>query len=246
MMTMRSNPRHLLMAAALLAAAPLHADWLVTVDGVEIETEGAWTVDGSQVVFTLPGGSLAALPAAEVDLAASEARTNPPPPEPPAPEPAKAKAASRWVLTDADVAHSYVSGSTAPGEAGEAAEGEATEGEAAAPAVQGLTVASWEEVDPSEVDSGLALRGTVRNGGNAVATGIGVTVLLYDGEGNLIERGSATPASTSLEPGQDSDFRVDFPDVLNFAGVQFTVEGRGIATSGEAAGGGEDDGGAGS
>ena len=237
MMTMRSNPRHLLVAAALLAAAPLHADWLVTVDGAEIETEGAWKVDGSQVVFTLPGGSLASLPAAEVDLAASEARTNPPPPEPPAPEPAKPKAASRWVLTDADVAHAYVPSPTA---LGEVAEGEAAEGEAAAPAVQGLTVSSWDEVDPSEVDSGVALRGTVRNGGSAVATNISVVVLLYDGDGNLIERGSATPASTSLEPDQDSDFRIEFPDVTHFAGVQFTVQARGIATSGEAAGGGED------
>ena len=234
---MRSNPRHLLVAAALLAAAPLQADWLVTVDGAEIETEGAWKVDGSQVVFTLPGGSLASLPAAEVDLAASEARTNPPPPEPPAFEPAKPKAASRWVLTDADVAHAYVPSPTA---LGEAAEGEAAEGEAAAPAVQGLTVSSWDEVDPSEVDSGVALRGTVRNGGSAVATNISVVVLLYDGDGNLIERGSATPASTSLEPDQGSDFRIEFPDVTHFAGVQFTVQARGIATSGEAAGGGED------
>ncbi|MEZ5332942.1 MAG: FxLYD domain-containing protein [Thermoanaerobaculia bacterium] len=231
---MRSNSSLLLAAALLVTAAPLHADWLVTVDGDEIQTEGAWKVDGPRVVFTLPGGSLAALPAAEIDLAASEARTHPAPPaeEAPAAEAAPAaKAASRWVITDNDVARAYP--------AAVAPEGGAADEEAApaTPSIQGLTVASWEEVDPDDVESGLALRGTVRNASGNYATSVRVRTMLYDADGHLLEMKTATPVESTLEPDASSEFRVDFPDVTSYSGVQFTVEARGIAASGAAAAG---------
>lgn len=240
---MRSSQRLLLLAAAVVVAAPLHADWIVTVDGAEIETEGAWKVQGSQVVFTLPGGSLAALPAAEVDLEASEARTNPPPAAPaaqPAATPARPRAEGRWVLTDADVARAWLP--AAPAADGEAGEAEETAPAAAPSSVEGLSVSSWEEVDAEEVDSGIALRGTVRNGGRDVAANISIKVVLYDADGQLLELRTATPGRANLEPGQSSEFRIDFPDVTDFSGVQFTVEAQGLASSGAAAGSGEEDG----
>ncbi len=60
---------------AALIAAPAAGDWLVLRDGTRLETEGPWEVKGRQVVFTRPGGALAALRLADVDLDASAAAT---------------------------------------------------------------------------------------------------------------------------------------------------------------------------
>ena len=67
------------------------ADILVTHQGQQIETKGAWTVKGRQVVFTTPEGRLSSIRLSEVDLDASELATNPPPPPPPSPEEEEAK-----------------------------------------------------------------------------------------------------------------------------------------------------------
>jgi hypothetical protein len=236
---MRPNLRLFALAAALTAAAPLHADWLVTVDGSEIETEGAWRVDGSQVLFTLQGGGLASLPLADVDLAASEARTNPPAPaaaeEPPAAPP---KPTARWVLTDGDVARTVnPEAAAAPG----AGDGEG--GETAAPSLGGLSVTSWDDVALEEGEPGIALRGTVHNGGSGYATSVTVKALLYDAEGQLLEMRTNAPVESALEPGASSEFRIEFPDVTSFSGVQFTVDGQGIAAGATSAEEGDEDGG---
>lgn len=235
------HPRSCLLlfaATVVVVAAPLRADWLVTVDGDEIQTEGPWRVDGSRVVFTLPGGSLAALPATEVDLAASEARTHPSPsPEAPRPAAAPPVTPSRWVITDDDVARAI--SPDVPAVADEEGEGD---GAPAARGVQGLTVSSWEDVDADDLDGGIALRGMVQNATDAFATSVTVQTMLYDADGNLIERRSATPVESALEPGASSEFRVDFPDVTSYSGVQFTVDARSIATSAAAAGANEETG----
>ncbi len=85
-----------LVVVATLVSTPARADWLVTRDGVLVETDGAWRVEGDLVYFiarrsnpatvlgakpgqvavqTTSGGTLYALPLADVDLARSEAET---------------------------------------------------------------------------------------------------------------------------------------------------------------------------
>ena len=53
---------------ALSAPVPASAEWLVLRDGTRLETRGAARVEGRRVLFTDARGTLAALPAAEVDL----------------------------------------------------------------------------------------------------------------------------------------------------------------------------------
>jgi len=98
---------HRLVAAALLVAglgvAPAAAEWLVLRDGARLEIAGAPRVEGRRVLFTTQQGTLAALPAAEVDLAATEAANRAAAPE----AAAKAETPQRPVrrFTDADFSH---------------------------------------------------------------------------------------------------------------------------------------------
>jgi glutaredoxin len=92
-------------AAALLGSAlvavPAGAEWLVLRDGARLEVKGAPRVEGRRVTFTTKQGTLAALPAAEVDLAATEAANRAPAPTPaPKPSPAPVRR-----FTDADFSH---------------------------------------------------------------------------------------------------------------------------------------------
>jgi glutaredoxin len=95
------------LAAALLASglgvAPACSEWLVLRDGARLEIAGTPRVEGRRVLFTTPQGTLAALPAAEVDLVATEAANRAPVPE----AAAKAETPQRPVrrFTDADFSH---------------------------------------------------------------------------------------------------------------------------------------------
>lgn len=62
----------LLVALLVLVPTTAIADWLVTVGGERIETDGPWQVDGDQVRFTTAEGTAETLPAAEVDVGASQ------------------------------------------------------------------------------------------------------------------------------------------------------------------------------
>lgn len=86
--------------ASALAAFPAGAEWLVLRDGARLEVKGAPRVEGRRVTFTTKEGTLAALPAAEVDLAATEAANRAPAPEPEMKVPAPAPPVRRF--TDAD------------------------------------------------------------------------------------------------------------------------------------------------
>lgn len=76
-------------------ALPATADWLVTLEGQLVETQGSWKVDGDAVVYVGTDGEERRMAVAEVDLEGSadttEVRTGrrpelPAPPPPPAPE----------------------------------------------------------------------------------------------------------------------------------------------------------------
>lgn len=84
---------------ALLHAPPAAADWLVTLQGELIETEGPWTFDGDAVTYTDLQGVERTLSVERVDLEGSEETTallagRPYTPSPKAPEPTPAAASS--------------------------------------------------------------------------------------------------------------------------------------------------------
>lgn len=210
----------LLLAAALLAAAaPAGADWLVTTQGGKVETKGAWKVKGKLVVFTLPDGKLSSLRLNEVDLdasrrvteeavAAAAAALAAPPPERPKPKEAKV------ILTDKDF--QKATPPPAPAE-------ETKEGEAAPKGAGEVVVTSWERAqDPG---GHVVLTGSVRNDAPNDATGVAVTVLLYDETGKLLVSGDAVLSSTVLPAGQSGSFRAEFQDVYTFAAAKFEARG---------------------
>jgi len=224
------RPASALLGAALLAlaAVPAAADWLVTREGGRVETRGPWQVKGKLVVFTLADGKLSSLRLAEVDLDASRHAT-----EEAAAAAAAAKAApdaaaqpakpreAKVVLTDESFRHAAPPADAAtPG-------GEKPAGEAAL-AVEDdkdkLAIASWERVaDPG--DGHVVVTGSVRNDAPDEATGVAVTVLLYDETGKLLVSGEAVMSSTILPAGQSGTFRADFPDIFSFAAAKFEARG---------------------
>jgi len=75
---------------ALFAAPAAEADWLITLEGRLIETDGPWTIDGETLTYTDLEGRERSLAVDEVDLEGSQATTalkegrtwSPPPPAP--------------------------------------------------------------------------------------------------------------------------------------------------------------------
>lgn len=63
------------LAIAVLLATPAAADWLVTLEGQLIETEGSWTIDGETLTYSDLEGVEHSLPLDEVDLEGSEETT---------------------------------------------------------------------------------------------------------------------------------------------------------------------------
>ena len=62
-------------ALAAFAVQPAVADWLVTLDGKLIETQGAWSIDGKVLTYTDNAGVERTLSTDDVDLEASEETT---------------------------------------------------------------------------------------------------------------------------------------------------------------------------
>jgi len=217
----RSTAAALAAALLALAAMPASADWLVTRQGGRVETKGAWQTKGKLVVFTLPDGKLSSLRLSEVDLDASRRATEeaaaaqaapPPPAEPQKPREAKV------VLTDESFRRAAPPPpQAAPGE-------EKKKDEAAPPEAGKIVVASWERLS-APGNGSVVIAGTVRNEAPDEATGVAVTVLLYDETGKLLISGDAILGSTVLPAGQSGSFRAEFPDVFSFAAVKFDARG---------------------
>ncbi|MDX1630774.1 MAG: glutaredoxin domain-containing protein [Thermoanaerobaculia bacterium] len=62
-----------LIGAMVAVSAP--GDWLVTLDGARLETQGPWEIRGSRVVFTDVRGTLCSLSFETIDLTASREAT---------------------------------------------------------------------------------------------------------------------------------------------------------------------------
>ena len=62
-------------ASVLILGAPAGADWLITLEGKLIETQGPWTIDGRILTYTGLEGEQQTLDIDDVDLEASEETT---------------------------------------------------------------------------------------------------------------------------------------------------------------------------
>lgn len=220
---MRKPPLGLALAAALLAT-PAAADWLVTLDGGRVETQGPWQVKGKLVVFTRAAeGQLASLRAADVDWAASERATaqaaeaaQAPPEEKSAPsEPPKE---SKWVFTDAN----FRRPAPAPPKDEVPVPGETDN--AGRPRLP-VALEGWERRDHPD---GLEIAGTLRNPGNEIAAEVGVTVRLYDETGTLVATSEGRIGTPAIGPGMTVAFRASFPGVFTYAEAKFDVRGYGL------------------
>jgi hypothetical protein len=217
-----SAPRRLAALAALLglAALPAGADWLITRQGGRVETRGAWETRGKLVVFRTMDGTLSSLRLTEVDLEASRrateeaVRARAARAEAPAKPPVKKP--SVLVLTDKDVRHVEEASSGAADGAPE---------EAAEKAADDLAVANWERsADPAE--GHVVITGTIRNAAaGSTATGVNLTVSLFDESGRQVGSAEAVLTTTALPSGQQSGFRAEFPGVFAFSDVRFAPKG---------------------
>lgn len=238
----------LVVAAALPAATPASADWLVMRDGSRVETKGPWEVRGAVVVFTLKNGTLGSVRAADADLDASQAATAEAA-KPPAPAPAATPAPRKpaVTLTDADVKHydgpfrqTPPTGEEAAAAAPAAASTEAATrspapapaGGAAAPAAppappppppERLKVTDWHQ-DLDASTQGATLVGQITNTSADFVQNVVVTAKLFDEEGKLIADANALLGARALQAGQGTNFRVTFPGVFHYASAKFEIK----------------------
>lgn len=214
-----SRPQVLLLAA-LLGAAPAAADWLVTREGGRIETKGPWKVEGRQVLFTQPNGTLSSIRAdlVDLDLSAAESQRER---EAAArvPEPAK-RPEPILRLTEKDLP-------PVP----EAQEGAAEPPRAKSdqPVSSGLEVTQWERAE-TQSGEGTEIFGSVKNVGNANVTSPTLIVTLYDADGRLIATAEGRVNAAAVPPGQTASFRAVFPGVDDFAAARFDAQGTPFAT----------------
>ncbi len=224
-----ANAAVLTLALLTIVAGPLSADWIVTVDGARIETDGPWAEKGKMVVFTNAEGTLMSLRLSEVDLEASRSLTaemKRPPSAAATPDPASRP--SVFKLTDADVDHvddAEYFAATAQADAADSAE---TTG-AAEEAIPLIDVVAWDRTDAPSGD-GLAVRATITNQGQDVAVSIVVNVALYDEEGRLIANNEGQLASSGLAPGQQTDLVANFPGVVDFTAIDFDITQQALKT----------------
>ncbi len=224
-----------LVLAAILAAGPAGADWLVTREGARLETKGAWTVKGKLVVFHTSAGKLSSLRVAEVDLDASRRATEDAvaaqaqaAAEPD--KPAERKKPVR-VITDKD----FTPAAPVPDEQqDEQPDGEAEGGEKSAPASgpasgPGLVVETWNQARHPEQDHVL-INGILQNASSAMAADVKLKVRIFNEDGALIATSQAALTVGALPPGEKATFKAEFPGYFSFATIKFESDSRRLAT----------------
>lgn len=213
--------------AMLLAAvaSPVVADWLVTHDGVQIETRGPWEIQGKVVVFRLPNGTLSSINLSELDLNASDRLTatrsqpEPKPQQRPQTKPRK----PAFVITDEDVEHVDLGSSRVEGDdpvsvapAPSAARQETAGGEVA--------VGRWVSVYDEAID-GFVLSGTLENRDRRGHEKLALQISLVDEGGVPAARAYAALGKNALKSGEKTTFRASFPGVPDFKKAYFGVTG---------------------
>lgn len=246
----------LAVTALLALGSSARADWLVTRDGHQIETRGAWEVRGAIVVFRLPDGTLSSLNLSQVDLAASAELNLDPATRAvlrflrrhrieiadeatlrwtvaalvlgsrPPPAAASRPRAPVLVLTDADVGH------IDPAELAASLEGPAEEQVSLGGDGTGPEVVSWEQSHDPELN-GIRIRGTVRNAGKDPSVSVSVTVVLLDENAAMVGTGKSNLSVRALGPGQSAPFEIVLPGITEFALAEFHVRGRPMPVGGD-------------
>ncbi len=161
------------------------------------------------------------MPLSAVDLEASEALARQSAAQAAQPKEAPARRKAVMVITDADVGHPSRD-RTRPEE----------EGESAVTATQEpqLRVTGWrEDVDLSR--NSVQISGTLQNPTANPATTIGLDVLLFDEQGGLLERSSASLERGFLNPGASVRFDAYFQDTLSYDRVEFEIRSRGFMSN---------------
>jgi hypothetical protein len=213
-----------LLAVLLLpvgGASPAEAEWLVTREGGRVEIQGKPQVKGKLVVFTRADGTLASLRLSEVDLEASERVTAEEKEKKEtgvvAQEPAKKKSVAS--VTDDNLVRTKKPepppGAAPSGEAAPAADAPAPSGPA--------TVGTWKQQDLPG-GNGMELIGSLENKGDKIATGLALTVQLYNETGQLLATGQGILMGGSIPPGGKLDFKVPFPGLFTFSDAKFQVK----------------------
>ena len=242
----RRGTSWLMAAAALAAAAPAGADWLVMRDGARVETKGPWTEQGAMIVFHTANGTLSSVRLRDADLDASREATEKaklPPPPAPAPPVAKKPAI---VITDADLERSEPaptagSPTAAASPAAESTAADAASSSAAAPSspeaakTERLQISDWhQDLDASR--TGVVVVAQLRNTSPDVVGNIQVTAKLLDEAGAVVATAEALLGSNALRPGQQTALRASFPGVHTFSDVSFETRELALRSFGEAAG----------
>ena len=244
-----------LLAAAFAAASPAaHADWIVTRQGERFEIKGTWELKGKLVVFTLPNGTLSSMRADRIDLDASKQATEQAKKDaaakPAQPGPAKPARKAVIVLTDKDFKKAPLpdgapdaAAGTAPAAGAAAGSADAKKGGKNTPPSKdvpsAVEVVNWNRVPANESKaSGAELVGTVRNTSQDILTEVTVVADLFDDNGGLIGRYTATVDNQQLPPSETAKFRVVANGVFAFASIRWETQGKGFKTTQPAPGSG--------
>lgn len=202
----------------LFHPARSNADWLVMTDGSQVETRGAWKVDGSRILFETPNGLLVSIRTSEVDLdtseqrsaeakSAKELRSKPEPKEP-------RKAV--MVLTDADVGHPKSSRAKSDSESpGSSPDSTALSDD--------VVVTSWNTSDTPDKD-GIRIVGNVRNSSSVVAADLNIEIAAYDSTDDLLISVPASLGARALGPGQSTSLAAELRGVFSYSRVEFDID----------------------
>lgn len=228
------------LAALLAAAPPAAADVLVTRDGERLETLGPWEVKGRLVVFTTADGQFSSLRAADVDLEASReaTRTAEEPPATADPEahgeerePRRRSSGRR--ITNADIGPGQGPPPPAVDES-ETDDGEGGDdgGEDAADRGEMQRELAVIGIERSFAPDGHAVvRGTVRNTAAEPAAGISLTIHLHNVDGGVSGTAEADLGARALQPGAETIFVAEFPDVFAYESLRLIPRATFLATT---------------
>jgi hypothetical protein len=195
---------------------------LVTRDGVQIETRGAWEVKGRRVVFRSARGTLSSMRRSELDLEASQRLT-----EERAQHDAHSAEATGiehhrrspvLVLTDEDVQRGE--GSSAERSLGPSRSG--TGEPSGSPSSDGVAVEKWRH-EVNESINGVEVAGTLHNGSDNAAVDLQMVVLLYSDRIGLVGTVAATIETRLLRPGESCSFVAAFPGLRRFDRADFSI-----------------------
>lgn len=230
------GPARLGLALALvgsLSVLPAGADWLVTLDGERIRTEGPWSIQGKLVVFTSPGGRLSSLHLAAIDLDASDQLTADWRASQHRPRAEQTNREATFVLTDSDVGHvdTRLNGSIEERQQA-AAEARAKVKRTAAATDEGLTVADWSQSFDDGID-GVVITGRLENRSRDIQHEVTLRVVLYLIDGTLAGRGPATLDKMVLKPRGSTSFKATFPGIISFDRPDFQIDGVPLAPRAE-------------